>query len=105
MRHIARGMALVLLGTLARVFADDSKAEPATPAEQYKALVKEYQDAWEELNKARAAAKTDEERRLAEEKLPRAEKFAPKFFQLAEKYPKDPAAFDTLVWVATSTLG
>jgi hypothetical protein len=101
---MAWGLVLVLLGPPVFGGVDDTKAKPATPAEQCKALVKEYQDAWQELSKARAAAKTDEERKLAEQKLPRAELFAPRFFQLAEEHPKDPAAFDALVWVAINTL-
>jgi hypothetical protein len=103
--RIGLGATVAVLLVLPAVGAGaDPPARPPTPAERYKALVKEYADAWQALYAARQAAKTDDERRLAEEKLPRAETFAPKFFALAEKYPKDPAAFDALVWVATSTL-
>jgi len=104
MNRIAWGMGLMLVALPVLAGEDETKGKPLTPAEQYKALVKEYQDGWQELNKARAAAKTDEERRLAEEKLPRADRFAPRFLRLAEEHPKDPAAFDALVWVATNTL-
>jgi hypothetical protein len=83
--------------------ADKDKQKPATPAEQYKSLLREYTDAQREFFKAYAEAKTpDEKQKLFQEKLPRADKFAPRFLELAEKNPKDPAAVDALVWVANN---
>jgi hypothetical protein len=54
---------------------DKGNDKPAKPAEQYKALLKEY------------------------DKDPRADKLAPRFLELAEKNPKDPVAADALIWV------
>jgi hypothetical protein len=64
-----------------------------TPAEQYKALLKEYQVASQDLF---SRAKTDEERNKV---LGSVDKFPLRFLELAEKYPKDPIALDVLVQV------
>jgi len=75
-----------------------------TPAEQLKALNSEFGAAsrmlWE--------AKTDQERAKAAEL---GFKAAPRFLELAEKYPNDPVAFDALVavvnqvmWIENNTL-
>jgi AhpC/TSA family len=37
------------------------------------------------------------------EKQPKPETYAPKFLELAEKNPKDPAAFDALAWVMSNS--
>jgi hypothetical protein len=77
--------------------------KPATPAEQYQALLKEYHDAAEAFSNAYAAAKTDEERKkVVAEKAPW-DRFASRFLELAEKNPKDPVAVDALAWVVTNT--
>jgi hypothetical protein len=84
--------------------ADDKpKEEPAKPAEQYKALVKEYDDAMKPFLDVYRAAKTDEERtKILQEKYP-GFKLAPRFLELAEKNPKDPVALDALQWVVLNT--
>ena len=72
----------------------------AAPAEQFQVLNKEYQDAQGEFSRLYQAAKTDEDREvLAREKYPQPQKFAGRFLELAETHPKDPAAFDALVWL------
>src|SRR5262249_53072965 len=77
---------------------------PATPTEQYKALLKEYQEAQDAFSKAYLAAKTDEERKkLLAEKSPPLDKLAPRFLEIAEKHPKDPVAVDALFWVVGNT--
>src|SRR4051812_32921308 len=74
----------------------------ASPAEQYQALVKKYDDARQEFFKAYAAAKTGEERqKLFDAKYPKASDYARPMLELADKHPKDPAAVDALVWVCT----
>jgi hypothetical protein len=84
------GAVLAVLLALPAARADDKpKDRPDTPADQYKALVKDYQD---DL-KGKAFP---EQMKLAQEK------YAPKFLELAEKNPRDPAAVDALVWVATN---
>jgi hypothetical protein len=78
------------------------KPETLTPAQQYKALIKEYETAYAEYRKALAKAKTREEaQKVFQEKNPEPEKFAPRFLELAEKYPKDPAAVDALIRLVT----
>jgi len=86
--------------------ADQPKEMALTPAEKYKALVKQYDDAMKAFSTAYQAAKTDEEKqKVFKEKYPNGEKLGPRFLDLADKYPKDPTAFDALVWVVTHSLG
>jgi hypothetical protein len=79
------------------------KAEAAqSPAERYKALDKEFNDAQQEFFKVYQEAKTDEEKqKLLDEKYPRPDRYAARFLKLAEEHPNDPAAVDALVWVGT----
>jgi hypothetical protein len=109
-------LTLLLLGPALRAQDDtkdkpkekpkDEKAKvdkPATPAEQYRALAKEVRDAQQEFMKDYRAAKTQEERnKLYQEKYPQPAKYAGRMVALAEKYPKDPAAVDALVWVVSN---
>ena len=89
MGRIVGGILVLVLG-LSVAAAEDSKDKPATPAEQYKGLLKEYQDARADL----AKAKTDEERKKIVE---RRDKLPPRFLELAENNPKDPIAADALI--------
>ena len=88
MKHLLGGTLTFLVG-LSVAQAED---KPATPAEQFKALAKEFNTAarglWE--------AKTDDERAQA---AARGVKSAPRFLDLAEKYPNDPVALDALIQV------
>jgi len=105
---------VVLLAAAVAARADDAKPKdppakeepPKSAAEQYQALVKEFQTAQEEFFKVYRTAKTDEERqKFVDEKYPKPQEFAKKFADLAKKYPTDPAAVDALVWVSTSAAG
>jgi hypothetical protein len=78
--------------------------KPATPAEQYKALLKESQARYNASHKEYVASAPkgsmpSDERRM--ELVGRAYKIkyeqAPKLVALAEKYPKDPIALDALI--------
>jgi hypothetical protein len=92
-----------MLASSVLVAEDKSKDKTATPAEQYKALEKEFQDAAQVFSKAYSEAKTDEQRKkVVAEKSPW-DKFPPRFLELAERNPKDPVAVDALVWVLNST--
>src|SRR5205823_1319583 len=71
----------VLLSAASLAGADKDQDKPATPAEQYQALLKEYQA-------ARAASSAA---RLGQVAL--------RFLELAEKNPKDPIAVDALIGV------
>ncbi len=100
MSRILAGVLAVMLALPALAAEDKPKGTPQTPNEQYQALVKEYNDAMQEFQKAYGAAKTQEERnKVFNEKYPKADKLAPKFLELAQKNPKDPAAVDALLWV------
>jgi hypothetical protein len=103
MDRMVGGILVLALALSVAAAEDDGKNKPATPAEQYKALLKEYQDATEVFSKAYSAAKTDEERqKVLAEKSP-LDKFAPRFLEVAEKNPTDPVAVDALVWVMNNT--
>jgi hypothetical protein len=71
----------------------EAQGKPVTPAEQYQALLKEFQAASQDLF---SRAKTDEERNKV---LGGVDRFPLRFLELAEKYPKDPIALDALVQV------
>jgi hypothetical protein len=94
----------LLLLALPALRADDPKDKPQTPAEQYKALAEEYDTALKEYRQAYREAKTDEERRkVIKDKYPQPDQYAGRFLELAKGHPKDPAAADALIWVATHT--
>lgn len=108
MLRIAAGVVVLLLAW--PVLADDDKPKdkdkPTTPAEQLKALDKEFNDAMQTFQKAYTDAATAEEKqKIIQEKYPQPDKFAPKFLALAEKNPKDPVAVDALVWIVTHGFG
>jgi len=110
MSRVIGGVLVLLLATPV-LWAEDKPREKekdrpaATPAEQYKALLAEYQKANKAFMVTVEAAKTTEERiKLFREKNPR-QKFAPRFVELAQKNPKDPVAVDALIWVVTGSGG
>ncbi|MEJ7639657.1 MAG: hypothetical protein WKF75_17205, partial [Singulisphaera sp.] len=78
-----------------------STLEEGRPAEEHRALVKEWEGAYRDYHKTFAAAKTDEERKKVRESFPKPI-FQDRFLELARKYPKDPATIDPLVWVLTN---
>jgi hypothetical protein len=96
----------LVLGLGLSVFAAEIQAQhkPATPAEQYKAILKESQDRYNASHKEYVASAPkgsmpSDERRM--EFVGRAYKIkyeqAPRLVALAEKYPKDPIALDALI--------
>jgi hypothetical protein len=101
-RIVFWALMLVVLGP--PLWADEPPKEKpdtaAKPADQYQALLKEYESAYAEFMKGYRAAKTDEERqKVIEKAYPQPEKFASRFVKLAQDNPKDPAALDALTWV------
>jgi len=78
---------------------DKPKDPPATPAEQYRALLKEYQQDQQDFFKALQEAKTQEDRNKVVGKRPRLDRYAGRFLELARKNPKDPGALNALAWV------
>src|SRR5262249_50690973 len=87
------GLILVLALGLSLAAGQEAQGKPATPAEQYKVLLKEWQAASQGIF---SRAKTDKERNKM---LASVDKFPLRFLELAEKYPKDPIALDALVHV------
>jgi tetratricopeptide (TPR) repeat protein len=90
--------------------AQDQSPDPArnvsqaTPAEQFRDLLKEYQQAQEAFFAAYREAKTDEDReKIIQKTYPNPASFADRFLKLAEDHPKDSVAIDALVWVATNS--
>src|SRR5215831_18092661 len=90
MNRIVGGILVLVLG-LPGAAANSGQDKPATPAEQYQKLAKEFSDAG---NAYYLKATTDNERNEA---LARLEKLPPRFLELAEKNPQDPVALDALV--------
>lgn len=92
------GAALLLLILVPPAQAADDK-----PADDLKAVLKDYQAAQGEIIKAYRAAETEAERQklLARyRKLPA--EFADKFLAVAEKDPKDGAAFEAAAWIVAN---
>jgi HEAT repeat protein len=71
---------------------------PGTPAEQVKTLIGQYDAASADFRKRYEAAKSDEEREKVFEWYPDNEAYAAVVLSVAEQHPKDPAAFDALLW-------
>lgn len=84
------------------LFAAANQDKPATPAEQYQALLKESQ-----RSGSAGRVLTDEERlKFIGQAYQRRNALAQKFLELAEKYPGDPVALDALmqaVWQVNGT--
>lgn len=77
--------------------------QPATPEQQYRSLLKQYDDAFQDYAKAFREAKSPQDRQKAvQEKYPRPDKWASTFLELAEKNPKEPFAEEALIWVMTN---
>src|SRR3977135_242961 len=89
--------AILIVFSLSVAAGDDASDKPATPEEQYKALVKDfYQAANLSFN-----ATTDEER---SKPVARAIKLAPRLLELVEKHPHDAFALDALIQVVNQEL-
>ncbi len=104
MRPIGIGLLTLLLVPAARALDDKDKPDKkASPAEQLRTLEQEFRKAQEPILERARKAKTVEERAaLLEEMMQLPAKLAPRFVELAEKNPKDPAAVDALLWVVRS---
>jgi hypothetical protein len=102
MSRIVGGFLILGLGLAAVAAEDPAQERPATPAEQYKALLKA-----QELASSPGRALSYEERlQFIGKTFRRWNEIALKFIDLAEKHPKDPIAVDALiraVWQVNST--
>jgi hypothetical protein len=98
------GILVFLLALPAVGYPEKSDEKRATPEQQYKALLKDQNDAMKAYQDAARKAKTQQDRnKVFAEKYPKPEKAAPRFLELAEKNPRDPVAVDALIWVVTRT--
>jgi hypothetical protein len=91
-------------GFLAFVLLTSTAAEPSKPAEQYEALLKQYQKAEEALSEAYAQKDYDQRRKFLNSASAIQERLIPKFLELAEKNPNEPVAVNALVLVV-KTMG
>jgi hypothetical protein len=102
MNHTARGILVLWLGLSVVAAEARGQGGPATPAEQYKVLLKEYQGA-----SSSGRVLSDEERmKFVGSVYKLRNRLALKFVELAEKHPNDPVALDALmqaVWQVNST--
>jgi hypothetical protein len=79
---------------------DEKKHEPQSPRQQYEAVMKKYRQALQLYDKAKQAAKTEEDRsKVIKEKRPEPNKYAGQMLEIAEKNPNDPVAVDACLWV------
>ena len=102
MQRIAKGTLVVMLGLSVAAAGGSGQVKPATPAEQYKLLLKEFDRA-----SSSGVPLTDAERlKFVGRAYKHRYALAQKFLELAEKYPKDPIALDALmqaVWQVNGT--
>ena len=104
MTRMFAGLFILVLAWPVLAGDDKPKADkPATPAEEYAQLEKDYDQAFKAYRKASAAAKTAEDRHKVFAEMYPADPFAGKFLALAEKYPDDPVALDALIWIGRQT--
>jgi len=102
MQRIAGAILFVMLSLSLVASSANGQDQPATPAEQYQALL-------DQCNKSASSGKvmTDAERlEFVGEAYKRRYEFASKFVDLAEKYPDDDVALDALsqaVWQVNGT--
>src|SRR5262249_37605769 len=101
MQRIAWGT-LILVLNLSAVAVGNGQDKTATPAEQYKALLKEYDRA-----SSSGVPLTDAERlKFVGQAYKHRSALAARFLELAEKHPNDPIALDALmqaVWQVNTT--
>jgi hypothetical protein len=101
MDRFAAGIVLLALSLSVAAAVSKGQDKRATPAEEYQALLKEYQRA------SGGGALTDEERmRFVGRVYKHRHELALKFVELAEKNPQDPIAVDALaqaVWHVNTT--
>src|SRR5262245_12159227 len=96
--HRMAGGILVLVFGLSVAAAEEGQGKPATPAEKYQALVKDF---YQTAHVFSFKAKTDEERNKA---VAHVATLALRCLELAEITPKDPIALGALVQVVNQEI-
>src|SRR5262245_31272866 len=104
MNRIVGGILVLVLGLSVPAAEDEGQdKKPATPEQQYQALLTEYNDAFQDYAKAFREAKTPQDRqKVVQEKYPRPDKYASKVLELAEQNPKAPFTEEALIWIMTN---
>jgi hypothetical protein len=101
MNGIGAGIAIAVLGLSIAAHGQEGSDRPAKPAEQYKALLREYQRA------SSGGVLSDQERmKFVGRTYKLRNNLALQFVTLAEKFPQDPIALDALlqaVWQVNGT--
>ena len=98
------GGILVLVQCMSVAAADEAQDKrPPTPEQQCKALLKEYDDAFQAYTRTYREAKTAQEKQqVIHEKYPRPDKCASKLLELVEKNPGEAFAEEALIWILTN---
>src|ERR1041385_3905940 len=88
---------IAMVGALA---ATARAQDGSSPRAQFDAITAEYKKALAEYNEASRSATTDAERQsVYEAKYPKTDPYAKRFRALADQYPDDPVALESIVWV------
>ena len=82
--------------------AAEAGMPPGTPAEQVKTLIGQWDAGYAEFLKRFQAAKSGDEQEKMMPLRQDANDYAAVLIQVAERHPKDPAAFDALIWIVTN---
>lgn len=97
MRCLVGGLIVMLLA-LPAVRGDDTE-KPPSPEEQYQELTKKFNAERSQIVSDFGKAKGEEQNKLRQKYFGLGKEYAGKFFELAEKNPKDPVATDALFWI------
>jgi len=101
MHRIGRGILVVVLALSAAAAQENRTDSPSTPAEEFKALLKEHQTA-----SSGGVLSDDERLAFVGRVYKHRNRLALKFLELAEKHPREPIAVDALlqaVWQVNTT--
>ena len=97
MRTFTIRAGIAMVGALA---ATARAQDGPSPRAQFDAIAAEFKKAQSEYNDAYRKATTDAERKsVFDEKYPKPDSYTKRFRALADQYPDDPVAVDSLVWV------
>jgi hypothetical protein len=104
MRYTVMGVLALLVLVPGAWTRDDAKDKPTpgkkpTPAEEFRSLVKDFENKQQEIMKAYQAAKTDEERNKVFANWPKPQDYTGKVLKLALDHPKDAFVPEALAWV------
>jgi tetratricopeptide (TPR) repeat protein len=96
------GALLTMAGVMALAAPKDDKDKPATPSAEVEKLIKDFQKAQQEYDKAFRTTTSEFERNKLLENKPKPTQTAERLLELAEQNPKDPSVSPkALLWVAS----